>query len=143
MAVQQFLLGALVLAADRLGKSVVACRLGVGESVAIGSALRVRHVVTRVRDRRDRRGIRWTVQLGVFGGAALAAIVCAIRSGWFFGRPVAQMGLAAAVAGAASNYYDFWRRGAVIDFLDLGWWPVFNIADAAITCGVITALCFM
>lgn len=26
-------------------------------------------------------------------------------------------------------------RGAVVDFVDLGWWPVFNAADAAITCG--------
>jgi signal peptidase II len=28
-------------------------------------------------------------------------------------------------------------RGAVIDFIDLQWWPVFNLADAAITCGCI------
>ena len=28
-------------------------------------------------------------------------------------------------------------RGAVIDFIDLQWWPVFNVADAAITCGCV------
>jgi len=28
-------------------------------------------------------------------------------------------------------------RGAVIDFIDLRWWPVFNLADSAITCGCI------
>jgi len=28
-------------------------------------------------------------------------------------------------------------RGAVIDFIDLQWWPVFNLADAAITCGCV------
>lgn len=27
--------------------------------------------------------------------------------------------------------------GAVVDFVDLGWWPVFNVADAAVVCGVI------
>ncbi|MFP5378124.1 MAG: signal peptidase II, partial [Acidimicrobiia bacterium] len=25
--------------------------------------------------------------------------------------------------------------GAVVDIIDLQWWPVFNVADAAITCG--------
>ena len=25
--------------------------------------------------------------------------------------------------------------GAVVDFIDLQWWPVFNIADAAVVCG--------
>ena len=28
--------------------------------------------------------------------------------------------------------------GAVIDFIDLQWWPVFNVADAAITVGAAT-----
>ena len=28
-------------------------------------------------------------------------------------------------------------RGRVVDFIDLQWWPVFNIADAAVTVGVI------
>lgn len=27
--------------------------------------------------------------------------------------------------------------GSVIDFIDLQWWPVFNVADAAVVCGVI------
>ncbi len=30
--------------------------------------------------------------------------------------------------------------GAVVDFIDVGWWPVFNIADAAIVCGVIAII---
>ena len=28
-------------------------------------------------------------------------------------------------------------RGAVIDFIDVQWWPVFNVADTAITCGCV------
>jgi signal peptidase II len=27
--------------------------------------------------------------------------------------------------------------GAVVDFIDVRWWPVFNLADSAITCGCI------
>ena len=43
--------------------------------------------------------------------------------------------------GAAGNIVDrafrgdAWLRGAVVDFIDLQWWPIFNIADAAICVG--------
>lgn len=30
---------------------------------------------------------------------------------------------------------DGWMRGAVVDFIDLQWWPIFNIADMAIVMG--------
>jgi signal peptidase II len=39
------------------------------------------------------------------------------------------------VAGAAGNFIDRWRLQYVIDFLDLRWWPVFNLADAAVVVG--------
>ena len=28
-----------------------------------------------------------------------------------------------------------WLRGAVIDFIDVQWWPIFNVADIAVTIG--------
>lgn len=43
--------------------------------------------------------------------------------------------------GAAGNIVDrlfrgeAWLQGAVVDFIDLQWWPIFNIADAAIVVG--------
>ncbi len=40
------------------------------------------------------------------------------------------------LGGAAGNWIDRMRFGAVIDFLDFRVWPVFNIADSAITLGV-------
>jgi signal peptidase II len=30
---------------------------------------------------------------------------------------------------------DGWLSGAVVDFVDVQWWPVFNVADAAVVCG--------
>jgi hypothetical protein len=72
--------------------------------------------------------------------AALAAIVAATESGQIFQVGAAQVGLGAAMGGSASNLYDrVWRR-AVIDFLDLRWWPIFNVADVGITLGAIAAL---
>ena len=41
------------------------------------------------------------------------------------------------LGGAAGNLIDRARLGAVTDFLDPPWWPAFNLADAAITLGVL------
>ncbi len=41
------------------------------------------------------------------------------------------------LAGTIGNLIDRLFRKFVIDFLDFGWWPAFNIADACITIGVI------
>ena len=56
------------------------------------------------------------------------------------------LGLAAIIGGALGNLADRifrgagWGRGAVVDFIDLQWWPIFNIADASITVGLIVVL---
>jgi len=39
------------------------------------------------------------------------------------------------VGGSLGNMIDRWFNGAVRDFLSVGWWPVFNVADMAIVCG--------
>ncbi|HJP28112.1 MAG TPA: signal peptidase II [Dehalococcoidia bacterium] len=38
--------------------------------------------------------------------------------------------------GAIGNIADRIRLGHVIDFIDVGWWPVFNIADSSIVIGI-------
>ncbi|MEW6446628.1 MAG: signal peptidase II [Bacillota bacterium] len=40
------------------------------------------------------------------------------------------------LGGTLGNLLDRLRLGHVVDFIDLGFWPVFNLADIAITCGV-------
>ncbi|MBI4144194.1 signal peptidase II [Candidatus Woesearchaeota archaeon] len=44
------------------------------------------------------------------------------------------------VGGAIGNIYDRIIFGSVIDFINLQIWPAFNIADAAITIGIIGLL---
>ena len=41
------------------------------------------------------------------------------------------------LGGVIGNLVDRLMRGVVIDFIDLGFWPAFNIADAAITVSTI------
>jgi len=57
------------------------------------------------------------------------------------GRNVLVVSLSLILGGAVGNLIDRLRMGEVIDFIDLHWyqlhWPAFNVADSAITIGVI------
>jgi signal peptidase II len=46
------------------------------------------------------------------------------------------IGIGLVVGGAAGNVLDRLRRGAIVDFIAVGPWPVFNLADAAIVAGI-------
>lgn len=52
----------------------------------------------------------------------------------------AAIGWLLVLAGAAGNLYDRVIYGYVIDMIDLRVWPVFNIADTAISVGVVLVL---
>ena len=71
---------------------------------------------------------------------ALASAALLYRTGNRFQSPMALAGLGLAFGGAASNFVDILRLRYVIDYIDLGWWPVFNLADAAIVGGIAAAL---
>jgi signal peptidase II len=46
------------------------------------------------------------------------------------------IGIGMTIGGITGNLADLvWRR-AVVDFIAIGPWPVFNIADAGIVCGL-------
>lgn len=50
---------------------------------------------------------------------------------------VYSISLSFILAGALGNLIDRLRLGYVIDFLDFRIWPIFNVADSAITIGAI------
>lgn len=50
---------------------------------------------------------------------------------------LSSISLSLILGGAAGNLIDRLRFGFVIDFLDFRVWPVFNLADSAITIGVV------
>ena len=69
----------------------------------------------------------------------LVVIVLLVRQGAATVDPVARVAVGAIVGGAIGNLLDRAFRddagflgGAVVDFVDLQWWPVFNLADATI-----------
>jgi signal peptidase II len=54
---------------------------------------------------------------------------------------IGVVGTAMLIGGAIGNVVDrlfrgdAWLRGSVVDFIDLQWFPVFNIADSSVTIG--------
>ncbi|WP_238613248.1 signal peptidase II [Candidatus Oscillochloris fontis] len=51
--------------------------------------------------------------------------------------PWVQLAMGLILGGAVGNIIDRVRLGWVVDFMSVGWWPVFNVADSAIVLGVL------
>ena len=73
--------------------------------------------------------------------AATLVIVWLLMSLRGAGGRMATVGMGLVIGGAAGNLVDrlfrgdAWLRGAVVDFIDFQWFPIFNIADIAINVG--------
>lgn len=52
-------------------------------------------------------------------------------------KPILRLGYSLGLAGAIGNFIDRLLFGRVTDFIDLRFWPVFNVADTAISIGVL------
>jgi signal peptidase II len=129
--------GAAVLAADQATKWWALRALADGPVDVVGPLqLRLVH----------NTGSAFSIGAGsgpVVGLLALAVVVVLLWTGRNVeGRP-ALTALGLVLGGAVGNLVDRALRGdgllhgAVVDFVDLGWWPVFNVADAAIVLGSI------
>lgn len=138
--IELLLFTSLVIAVDQSSKKIVMWRLAEGQFSPVGSPVRLRRVTNArgsvgfVRDR-----VAWLL----LWGFTVLSLILLVQYGPFFQTQVAKVGLGVALGGASSNLLDRLRRGAVIDFIDVGFWPVFNLADAAIVLGVAIALWFM
>jgi signal peptidase II len=121
------------VAADQLTKRVVTRTLPLDDSVHVAGPLSIHHV--------QNSGIAF----GLFASAtAVVTIVTAIAVVWmlvFFARsgsrhPVLPAALGLLIGGSLSNLVDRIRLHHVTDFIDVRWWPAFNLADTFIVVGV-------
>jgi signal peptidase II len=124
---------AAALICDQVTKHVVTTSLRPDESAQVLGPLAIHRV--------QNSGIAF----GLFSSAtALVALATAVALGWmivFFARsgarhPVLPAALGLLIGGSLANLVDRVRLGHVIDFLDFGWWPAFNLADGFIVIGV-------
>lgn len=124
---------ALVLAADQAAKAAVEAHLVPGEDVEVLGPVEL--------TLSHNNGVAF----GLAGGAGIklilvtAAALAAIA--YLFSRnprrPWMWVAVGLVAGGALGNLLDRLRHDAVTDFVAVGSWPPFNLADVAITLGVL------
>ena len=126
-------LAVLVLAADQIAKAIVEAQLVPGEDVDVLGPLGLTLAHNR------------GVAFGLAGGAGVPLILVTLAAlgvvGYLFARDPARPGMWVAcgllAGGAIGNLVDRVRAGEVTDFVDIGSWPPFNLADVAVVAGVL------
>jgi signal peptidase II len=127
------LLCGLVLVADQAAKALIEANLVPGEQVDVLGPLELTLA--------HNRGVAFG--LASDGGALLIALTVAalVVVGVLFARDPARPGMWVAIGllagGALGNLVDRVRVGEVTDYIDLLGWPPFNLADVAVTLGVV------
>jgi signal peptidase II len=130
------LVAAVTVAADQAVKALVRGTIARGDAVDLVLSIKLVNV--------RNRGIAFGLLSD--GGALLVAFAAAalIALLIFFhrhrDRPLVWLPTGLLIGGAAGNLIDRTTAGAVTDFIDLPAWPAFNLADVAITLGVLALL---
>lgn len=133
------MVAAAVVIVDRITKIYVERHFG----VPYGPRQVVDHVLylTVTRNAGAAFGLFQNFTLGflLISGVVMVAIL------FYYGRlPTgdwpARLGLALVFGGAISNAYDRGVKGSVVDFIQVPHYPIFNVADSAITIGVAVLL---
>ena len=100
------------------------------------------------------RGAAWGMLEGQMWLFAVITIAVIIGILYYFhkhakGQPLFQLSLMVILGGAVGNFIDRMVRGEVVDFVDVLIpvinydFPIFNVADAALTVGVILMIIFV
>jgi signal peptidase II len=125
---------AVVLAADQITKALVRSSISFGHS---------RHVIAGVLSvvHEQNSGVAFSLLTGSEAGVIVLTLVVVAVVLAFFAlqrqRPWVWLGCGMVIGGALGNLIDRVRAGSVTDFIKLPHWPAFNLADTAITLGVL------
>jgi signal peptidase II len=90
------------------------------------------------------RGEDWGPLIGVVALVIVVALLLSLRRG---SSRLTEVTVGLIIGGAIGNIIDRlfrepgWLRGGVVDFIDFQWFPIFNVADMAITIGGILLVC--
>jgi len=128
---------ALVVAADQLTKTLALDRLADGPREVFWT-LRLNLEFNTGVAFSQARGSTAVVTVVALGVLAVLVVVAARTRGVY-----SAVALGLVIGGAMGNLVDRVVRdhgGAVIDFIDFRWFPVFNVADAAVTIGVVLVI---
>jgi signal peptidase II len=123
----------LVMSADQAAKAAIEAHLVPGEDVGVLGPLEL--------TLSHNRGVAFGLAGGAGVGLVLVTLAALAVIGFLFARNPTRPGMWVAVGllagGAGGNLADRIRVDAVTDFIAVGSWPPFNLADVAITAGVL------
>lgn len=127
---------AVVVIADQVSKALVNDALSVGEERELLASIKL------VNSRNSGVAFGQLQDGGILVTVLIAVAVVALLT--YVARNTGRRGIwlpaGMLLGGALGNVVDRIREGAVVDFLKLPHWPAFNVADTAITLGVIALL---
>jgi signal peptidase II len=124
---------AAVIALDQGTKALVRSGVAVGDRDGVFPGVEIVHV--------RNEGVAFSrfsgggTVVAVIVGAALLALVAYFVT--HLDKPLVWLPTGMLLGGALGNVIDRIRDGAVTDFIKLPAWPAFNVADIAITFGVL------
>lgn len=127
-----YLTAGVVLILDRLSKWWIMNNMNIGDSwVVIKDILNISYI--------HNKGAAFGILQGrsvLFMVMATIVVIGAVYFNHKY-RPAqwAQYALGLIVGGALGNVIDRFLYSSVVDFISVGWFPVFNLADSAIVCG--------
>jgi signal peptidase II len=126
-------LATLVLAVDQAAKAAIEAHLVPGQDVDVLGPLGL--------TLSHNQGVAFGLAGGAGAPLVLITVVALGVVGYLFARNPTRQWMWVATGllagGAIGNLADRVRAGAVTDFVDLPPWPPFNLADVAITAGVL------
>lgn len=127
----------IILIADQLSKAWVLQNIPFGTTLGVIPALSAIFVLTHITNSGAAFGL--FPQLGIV--FTFVAVFVSFAIVWYIrsipaGQWLVRISLGLQLGGAIGNLVDRLRFGSVVDMLYVRNFPVFNIADSAIVCGV-------
>jgi len=134
-----FLTGLLIAVADQLSKAWVRTNLAEGQSLFDIGFLRVTHVHNTGAAFGLFKDQSFALTIVALVGITALLVYALVIHRYFpwLNSMLGRSALGLILGGTVGNLIDRFRFGYVTDFIDFGFWPVFNIADSAVTVGVI------
>ena len=129
--------GTLIIFIDQLSKWVVTASPAGPNPLSRRAVLQIR-LVSKLAKKQS--PLSHSIVLLLLLASITISLILLIQFRLAYQNPYGQIALGGALGGAASNLLDRFWRGAIVDFIDVGFWPVFNLADVAICVGALVAL---
>jgi len=134
-----FLVATLVVVGDQLSKSWIRSNLAIGQSLPQGGFFFLTHIHNTGAVFGLFRDHSFSLTIVGFVGIVIlfvyAFYVC--RRFPLLNNALSKTALGSILGGTIGNLIDRLRFGYITDFIGVGIWPPFNVADASITVGVV------